>query len=260
MRGELVEEVELTARGLAGDRAYALVDKETGAMLSAKGARTGACILRCRAEFLEDPGAAEPPPVRITLADGTAVTSDDPGADAVLERFFGRPVTLEAVREDYHPEIETVDHDLRAAFFAAAGLESPVPGASFFDLMPLTMLTTSTLETLHGLRPETRWDERRFRMNVIVRSPRAGFPEHGWTGRELRIGEAVRVKVGIAVARCVITTLEQDGLAKDPEVLRTLAQANRILEVEGKLYPCAGVYATVQSAGPIRTGDEVGLA
>jgi hypothetical protein len=45
-----------------------------------------------------------------------------------------------------------------------------------------------------------------------------------------------------------MTTVAQDDLPQDREVLRTLARQNRI-EVAGGLHPCAGVYATVGAAG-----------
>ncbi|HYN26355.1 MAG TPA: MOSC N-terminal beta barrel domain-containing protein, partial [Pyrinomonadaceae bacterium] len=39
MRGERIEQVELTGRGLVGDRAYALIDADTGKVVSAKSVR-----------------------------------------------------------------------------------------------------------------------------------------------------------------------------------------------------------------------------
>jgi MOSC domain-containing protein len=68
----------------------------------------------------------------------------------------------------------------------------------------------------------------------------------------------VRLGVAIPDPRCVMTTLAQDELPKDNEVLRTLARQNR-LDVAGRLYPCAEVYATVESTGTIRPGDSVSL-
>jgi hypothetical protein len=56
-----------------------------------------------------------------------------------------------------------------------------------------------------------------------------------------------------------MTTLAQDDLPKDAEVLRTLVQHNR-LEVPGAgRYPCAGVYAVAESAGTMQEGDAVSL-
>ena len=183
-------------------------------------------------------------------------------------------VTLERAAPDdftidqYHPDVEDLDPEghrdtvteskLGSAFFAAAGLPSAVPVGAFFDLFPVSVMTTSTLDRLNELRPGSRFDERRFRMNVIVETSEAGFLENGWPGRGLQVGDAARLGVAIPDPRCVMTTLAQDELPKDTEVLRTLARQNRI-DVAGGMYPCAGVYATVESAGRIREGDAVTL-
>ena len=275
MRGEKVDVSDLTERGFVGDRAYALVDTETGKVMSGKSPRVGPSLLGCRAAFVEAPRAGdEQPPVRITLPDGTSVTSDAPDVDATLSGFLGRPVTLERAAPDdftidqYHPDVEDLDPEghrdtvteskLGSAFFAAAGLPSAVPVGAFFDLFPVSVMTTSTLDRLNELRPGSRFDERRFRMNVIVETSEAGFLENGWPGRGLQVGDAARLGVAIPDPRCVMTTLAQDELPKDTEVLRTLARQNRI-DVAGGMYPCAGVYATVESAGRIREGDAVTL-
>jgi hypothetical protein len=134
-----------------------------------------------------------------------------------------------------------------------------VPVGSFFDLFPLSVLTTSTLDRLNELRPESRFDERRFRMNLIVRTKEAGFVENDWIGRGLAIGEAVRLNVTLADPRCVMTTLAQDELPKATDVLRTLARYNKVQVGAAGQFPCAGVYAVVEARGSVRTGDLVTL-
>ena len=276
MQGERLAAAELTEGGVVGDRAYALVDTETGKVVSGKTPRLGTQLLGCRAAFVEAPGSRDDtPPVRITLADGIVVASDARDVDALLSDFLGRGVTLQrSAPEDFtidqhHPDIEDLDPEghrdtvieskLGAAFFAQAGIPSPVPAGSFLDLFPVSVLTTSTLAELQALRPESRFDERRFRMNVVVDTPEAGFVENGWTGRSLQIGDAVRLTVFLPDPRCVMTTRAQEDLPEDTEILRTLVRHNR-LDVAGGLYPCAGVYAVVEAAGPIRAGDSVSLA
>ncbi len=103
-----------------------------------------------------------------------------------------------------------VEQKLGSAFFAQAGLPSPVPVGSFFDLFPVSVLTTSTLDQLTKLEPGSSFDERRFRMNVIVETKEAGFVENNWIGRELAIGDAIRLNVALPDPRCVMTTLAQD--------------------------------------------------
>ena len=271
MPGERLESAEVTERGIVGDRAYALVEVETGKVVSAKNPKLGPAMLGCRAEFAESPRAGEdPPPLRITLPDGTSSTSNSPDVDAVLSGYLGRDVKLARAApesftiDQYHPDVEGLDPEghrdtvtesrLGSAFFAEAGLPSAVPVGAFFDLFPVSVLTTSTLDQLNELRPESRFDERRFRMNVILGTLESGFVENDWLGRALEIGDDVRLTVSLPDPRCVMTTLAQAELPKDTEILRTLARHNRI-DVAGGLYPCAGVYATVAAPGTVRAGE-----
>jgi MOSC domain-containing protein len=240
MQGARLARVEVAHDGLVGDRAYALVERDTGKVMSAKDPHVGARLLACRSEFVEDPELGDdPPPVRITMPDGASVTSDAPTADAALSAFLGCHVTLQRA--------------------AAAGMSSPVAAGPFVDAFPVSVLTTSTLGQLQALRPDSRFDERRFRMNVVVGTSDDGFVENEWIGRSLHIGEAVRLTIVLSDPRCVMTTLAQDDLPKDTEIMRTLARHNR-LEVAGQPSPCAGVYAVVDTAGPACAGDRVSLA
>lgn len=276
MQGEQLEETELTDHGFVGDRAYALIDGETGKVVSAKSVKLFPDLLGCRATFLEPPETSgDVPPVRITLPDGSSVTSDAAGSDDTLSRFFGRGVRLAtAAPEDftidqYHPDLEDLDpagyrdtlveQKLGSAFFAEAGAPSPVPVGAFFDLFPISVLTTSTLARLNELRPESRIDARRFRMNVIVDAEQEGFAENDWIGRGLELGDAVRLRMAIPDPRCVMTTLAQEDLPKDTEILRTLTQHNRLQVGDGGKYPCAGAYAVVEETGTLRTADAVVL-
>jgi len=71
MMGEELNAVEVTDRGLLGDRAYALRDPSNGKVVSAKHPRKWAKLFDFRAAFAESPRAGEKiPPVRITLPNG----------------------------------------------------------------------------------------------------------------------------------------------------------------------------------------------
>jgi uncharacterized protein YcbX len=249
MAGEKLSEAALTSRGLVGDRAYALIDVETGKVVSAKSAKRFPDILFCRAAFLDAPDVgADAPPVRITFPDGASTTSDAPDRDDVLTRFFGREVRLSSVApedftiDQYHPDVPdadpaghrdtVVDQKLGSAFFDEIGAPSPVPVGAFFDLFPVSVITTSALD---------------------------GFVENGWIGHSLALGEGPRVHVAMPDPRCVMPTLAQVDLPPDNEILRTLVRYNR-LEIEpGARFPCAGVYGVVEEAGALRAGDRVGL-
>src|SRR3990172_3801758 len=85
MMGEELNSSEVTQRGLLGDRAYALVDSETGKVASAKNPRKWPRLFDFRAPFTDPPRKGEKlPPVRITLPDGTVCSSEQPDTHNVL--------------------------------------------------------------------------------------------------------------------------------------------------------------------------------
>src|SRR5436189_766792 len=95
MLGEQLDAGDLGEAGVVGDRAYAIRDRETGKVASAKHPKMWPNLLGCRARFVEAPRAGgELPPAQIELADGSSVLSDAADVDAVLSRFFGRDVEL----------------------------------------------------------------------------------------------------------------------------------------------------------------------
>lgn len=252
MMGEQLNVAEVTDRGLLGDRAYAIVDRETGKVASAKFPRKWPTLFAHRATYVEPPSGTDGlRAVQITLPDGRVVRSDGPDLDRLLSADLGREVALDRSApeapslEEYWPDMDGLD------FRDALTDEAMLPG-TFFDAGLVHLLTTATLARLGQLYPEGRFDVRRFRPNVVVASTNGeeGFIEDAWVGRTLTIGEEVRLQITKPCGRCVMTTLAQDDLPKDPGILRAAAQHNRVK---------VGVYAAVQRGGPLRHGDEVRL-
>jgi uncharacterized protein YcbX len=270
MQGEVLVEGEVTGSGVVGDRTYAVQDVETGFIASAKHPRKWGVLLRCRAAFLEPPRAGEAvPPVCITLPDGTLVSSADPERDSVLSAAFGRAVRLVShaasparpIREAdrTRPEDAPYQGELRQEPLAAAA-----PPGTFFDYAALHLITTPTLAALQALYPDGRLDALRFRPNLVVEPDpgAAGFVENRWLGQTLAIRNEAELHLIDPCPRCVVTTLAQDGLPYDREILRTIAahsSAPGVTQAPGHIYRgVAGVYAAVSRAGRIRVGDRVG--
>ncbi|HEV3166716.1 MAG TPA: MOSC domain-containing protein [Isosphaeraceae bacterium] len=114
------------------------------------------------------------------------------------------------------------------------------------------LLTTATIESLRSHAPQSRFEIRRFRPNFVLElGERAnGFVENDWVGRTLSLGREVRLRILQTTPRCVMTTLSQGDLPKDPGVLRATAQHNN-----GDV----GVYAAVVQGGRVRRADSIGL-
>jgi uncharacterized protein YcbX len=268
MMGEELAEAEVTERGIVGDRGYALVDTETGKVVSAKNPRKWARMFECEARYVGDVTAGKPlPAVRVRLPDGTEVTSGEPECEESLSKLLGREVKLMATAQqlsiidhfwfDYQTPlgrpVENPDGDSLTTVPIGFG----APG-TFFDYTPLHILTTSTLRAMKAIYPDGQWEARRFRPNVVLEaSTDDGFVEDGWIGGDLKAGP-VSLKVIDTMVRCVMTTLPQGELPNDPGILKALAEHHRVLmPVVGRELPAVGVAVTVAAGGRISRGDTV---
>jgi len=266
MLGEAIGSTAVGERGFLGDRAFALVDQATAKVVSAKNPRRWGVLLECRAAFTEEPSVgAELPPVRITLPDGTQITSDGPAVHEQLSNLVGRAVRLEsepvegAVIEILTPIVEGIAEEQEESVHDSA-VAMVAPG-TFFDAAPLHIVTTATLDRLRELAPATNFSPGRFRPNIVVAAEGdndafEGFVENAWVSRFVSFG-AVEASVFLSAPRCVMTTLAQADLPRDPKVLQTVAHNNRF-DIPG-LGPssCVGVYAIVTAAGTTQLGDPV---
>jgi uncharacterized protein YcbX len=77
--------------------------------------------------------------------------------------------------------------------------------------------------------------------------------------QDLQIGDGARIHIAASTPRCIMPTLGQDDLERDPEILRTMARANRRPLGEFGLFAAAGAYAEVVTPGTVRVGDEVAV-
>jgi uncharacterized protein len=266
MMGEELNAADLSERGVAGDRAYALVDRSDGKVGSAKNPRKWPGLFDCRASFADSPRAGQQlPPVRMTLPDGRLVTNNAPDVNDVLSALVGRPVTLASTAssprlEEYWPNMDGLAHKDTVTDEAIAMLAPP---GTFFDCAPIHLLTTATLDRLRELYPRGRFEARRYRPNLVVSPPPSekGFAELNWIGRTLAVGSEVRLSIVGPCPRCVMTTLAQGDLPNDPGILQTAALHTPRMTVEGfgELSANVGVYAKVMRGGRIRRGDAVAL-
>ena len=221
LQGERLTEAPIDTLGIAGDRRWALFDRDTGLGLTARRVPE---LLFGSARIRGD-GSVE-----VVLPDGT-VTADD----EVLSGWLGRRVELRAAdeRSEAAPTYETpADEDVPDPTEWLQWEGAPGP---FHDSprIRLSLVSTGTLGT---------WDRRRFRANVVL----DGEGEDGLRGVEADLG-GVRLRFGLPNARCVMPTRPQPGgIARDTSVLKTIHR-----ERDGYL----AVRAAVLGSGVVRTGD-----
>jgi uncharacterized protein len=265
MGGEALDEVDVLAGGIPGDRAWAVRDEVRGGI---RGAKKIPGLMRFAARYPAPPAATGSSPAEIELPEGKGrIRTDDPRVHERLSEALAQPITLwpllpKEQLEHYRrgaPTYTDMSQELRSVFGRLpdeplpdlSGLprelftfESP-PG-TYFDAYPLLLLSEASLAGLQAQAPNSRIDVRRFRPNVVIdETPDLPFPELSWTDRRVRLGDAI-LRLTIRCMRCVMTTHGFEDLPRDPAVMRALVQAT-----EGHL----GVYAGVESPGRVRRGD-----
>lgn len=220
MGGERTGAADVTPDGIAGDRAWGVLDPATGLVLTAR--REPALL------FLTAVHRAGERPI-ITCDDGTELADDD-----ALSTWLGRPVELRSAADGpaTFENPMTVDDggDERDWFRWESA------GRTFHDgRSTVSFVSRATLG---------EWDHRRFRANLILDG---GAGEDALDGA-LAVGTAL-LAIGKPIERCVMVTRAQPGLPRDLAVLK------RVIAERGNRL---AVGATVAAPGQIAEGDAFG--
>jgi uncharacterized protein YcbX len=218
MAGEPMDAVDLGWTGLRGDRQYAFLRHASLSRFPWFTGRDANGMLLYRAAY-RDPADPKLSPIDVTTPEGETLPLDAEALRARLGEEGGMAVDL--VRS----------------------------GRSFFDAMPVSLVTTATHDELDAASGDTV-DPRRFRINIVIESDGR---EGDWVERMLAFGDAAdgpRMIVHYPIDRCVMVTIDPDTGVRTPAVLKTVVRDfdNRI-----------GVYASAARTGTIRLGDTVRL-
>jgi uncharacterized protein YcbX len=247
MAGELLQRSDVGVGGIPGDRGWAVKDEKVGEI---RGAKKLPALMKCRAKYNAQPADGKIPAANITLPDGSTFQTGSADANAKLSSLLGRPVTLwplqPASERDFYKRGAPDNPDMTAEFRQIFGrleneplpdlsviepallneiMEFTSPLGTYFDVFPFHLVTTASIDALRQRTPNTTIDTRRFRPNLLIQtgSELEGLVEADWSGRTLAIGD-LRIKIEIPTMRCVMTTLEQVDLPKEPAVLRTIVR------------------------------------
>lgn len=216
LRGEELQQARLDDRGMAGDRAYSLVDdreNHAGKVLT----------VRQRAEMLHwssaygSRGEADAP--ALTAPDGSVWEWDAPGLADALARSLGTPLSLRA----------------------ADGQQ---------DRGPTVLVTVAA--SLAALDEElgARVDLLRFRPNLHLELDAPAFAEESWgPGTTITVGEVELTVTGDEAGpciRCAVPSWDPEGRERWPELQKWLIRRH-----ENKF----GVIVRATRPGVVRQGD-----
>jgi len=230
------EGVELTPIGIPGNRRYWLVD-ERGSLFS--GSDHGP-LVAVRAEAQGDR-------LLVTFPDGASLGADASlTGEAVTTDFYGRAVPGRVVAGPLSEAWSTyVGAPVRLVRGDRDG-DGP-------DEMPLTLVSYASVRALaEGGGHVGYLDPLRFRLNLELEGCDP-YEEDSWDGRRVRLGGAV-LRLDGPVPRCIVTTQDPETGLKDWDTLKQIA--GQRAQIPGGGLPF-GMYATVETAGPVAVGDPV---
>ncbi|MHB8574133.1 MAG: MOSC domain-containing protein [Dehalococcoidia bacterium] len=218
MRGEEVSSTPVTLQGVPGDRRFAFVQAESRSIFPWLTARQVNAMLRYRPFYPEGfDGAGREPALRVQSPAGMQYDVRAAELRQELEQQLGKPLFL---LSDHRGNYD-------------------VGQVSVFSLA-----TVAAISAASGMQ----LDPRRFRANLYVEPAEGALPERDWVGKTLAIGPNLRLAVTELDDRCMMITLDPDGAASEPAVLKTVAT------VFGNK---AGVYASVVQPGTVNVGDAI---
>jgi uncharacterized protein YcbX len=235
-----LDECELTEAGVAGDRAFFLVD-ENDRLVNSKGLG----VLQQIVPTYDDAAGV----LTLAFPDGTTV-ADQVTVDGSLEaQFWGVGVP-----------VRVLDGPWSEAISAFAGrslrlVRAPGPATDRMRSGAASLLGTASLRAIARASGVDDVDGRRFRMNFGIEGLRE-HEEDEWLGRRVRLGEAVVVPQG-NVGRCAVTTQNPETGEPDLDTLKALAAYRGDVETTEPLP--FGVHAAVTAGGRVRVGDPVEL-
>jgi uncharacterized protein YcbX len=190
MAGESLGSALLDARGLVGDRRFAVIDDE-GRMATGKDSRR----FRRRDAVFDFRASTVDEGVRVQGRGGGWLVGD-PALDEALSGFMGAHVRVV-------PEGEV----------------------SYFDASPVSLVGTASLDWWRT-RQDVDADVRRLRTNLVVETTEP-FVEETWTGDVIHVGE-VELTVGERTERCRMVDIAQDGLPPEPGWLKALGREREL--------------------------------
>ena len=264
MAGESLSVGQLSVQGLQGDRIWAVRDTARQEIQSCKFRPE---LLLCSSRV----HAKDATQVEVVFPDGLVLFGDSTEAHERVSELIGHASTIEPLRggadldfyRRHRPDDHTWLEELKATFAREGGEPLPdflvqtpeavaefvaLPG-TFFLVTPFHLLTTATLASLKGINPQSDWDARRFRPNVLIDTGagRKGLLEQEWIGKQIVIGDAA-LDCSSTTPRCGAITRRQRALPEDKLALRTVVKhADQNV----------GVYGNPLRAGEIRVGDAV---
>ncbi len=230
--------VQVGVQGIEEDRRF-LVRDDAGAMVTQ---RQIGKLAQVSADYCI---ASES--LRLDFPTGESVSGTIELGDRVEMKVFRRMVSGRAV-------VGELSEALSDYCGRGLALVMPDSAGSCQDAFPVSLLSQASIEYLgevaqNGITVEYR----RFRPNFLLDGCDA-HEEDTWLGKEVAVGDEVRLRVEMLDPRCAITTLNPETGERDMDTPRLILGYRSEVNGSGA---CFGVYGGVVTPGVVSVGDEL---
>ncbi|HET7328580.1 MAG TPA: MOSC N-terminal beta barrel domain-containing protein [Nocardioidaceae bacterium] len=233
------DSIDLTTQGAAGDRLFYLVD-DTGTLQS--------CTRNPGLYGLSAAYDNENRRLEVTRGDDVLLSDIVEPSNAVETDMWGlRTITAGVVAD---PLWSTFFSDI-----VGSRVQLLQTRGSAYDVHPVTLLGTASVEELAHQAGLASVDSRRFRM-LIEFSGGDPHIEDSWNGTRLQVGEAT-LRAGGPVKRCAATTRDPDSGAVNLQTLRMITTYRGRQHSELGLGANFGIYGEVVEPGTVSVGDSL---
>ena len=233
------ESVQVGFQGIEEDRRF-LVQNDAGAMITQ---RQIGKLAQVSADYC--PSSDK---LRLVFPDGESVCGTPELGDPVETKVFRRVVSGKVVTGELSEALSDFCGEKLALF------KSESAGACQ-DAYPVSLLSQASIEHLGDIAQNgIELEYRRFRPNFLLDGCEA-HQEDTWLGKEVAVGDELRLRVDSLDPRCAITTLNPETGERDLDTPRLILSYRPLFRGSA----CFGVYGSVLAPGTASVGDEVRL-
>ena len=272
MAGENIESCHIDQHGLKGDRQFAVRDVKRNEIQSCKFRPNLLSVIA--AYHTNNAENIDQSSLSLNFPDGQVLVSGEAAEiNQKISELLGHESTLETLRPnsdtDFHKRFKAKNHnwlqELKDTFTREPGESLPdfsdltqdfidyvtLPG-TFFLVSPCHIITTATMDHFKKYNPESDWDIRRFRPNILIETAAgiSGFAEQEWLGKTLHI-DNTSITCTATAPRCGAVTRKQQAFGFDKSMLRTIVN-----EAEQNL----GIYGDISTQSRINVGSDIYLS
>lgn len=182
---------------------------------------------------------------------------DFPGGESISATpELGDPVEMKVFRRVVKGWIVTGELSEALSHFCGADLTLMKPESAGVcqDAYPVSLLSQASIEYLGNVAQNgIELEYRRFRPNFLLNGCEP-HEEDSWVGKEVAVGDNLRLRVEMLDPRCAITTLNPDTGERDMDTPRLILGYRHNVGGSGA---CFGVYSSVITPGTASVGDEI---